>query len=87
MNFKIEKYRVPQPCESREIFGETETMKMAPRQDQSRGLESRLQAFVETVFESKYVLPLHCTILSKAPEITWSLEVDSFNFRYFQVYL
>ena len=33
-----------QSRESREIFGETETMKMAPRRDQSRGLESRLQA-------------------------------------------
>ena len=32
--------------QSREIFGETETMKMVPRRDQSRGLESRLQALV-----------------------------------------
>ena len=46
MNFKIEKYRVPQSRESREQFGETETMKMAPRRDWSRGLESRLQALV-----------------------------------------
>ena len=46
---KIEKYRVPQSRESREIFGETETMKMAPRRDQSRGLESRLQALIYIV--------------------------------------
>ena len=32
----------PQSRESREIFGETETTKKAPRRDQSRGLESRL---------------------------------------------
>ena len=32
--------------QSREIFGETETMKMAPRRDQSRGLQSQLQALV-----------------------------------------
>ena len=44
----MEKYMVPQSRESREIFGETETMKMAPRRDQSRGLESRLQALVHT---------------------------------------
>ena len=49
MNFKIEKYRVSQSRESREIFGETETMKMAPRRDRSRGLESRLQALVTTL--------------------------------------
>ena len=30
--------------ESREIIGETETRKIDPRRDQSRGLESRLQA-------------------------------------------
>ena len=36
----------PQSRESREIIGETETRKMAPRRDQSRGLESRLQALV-----------------------------------------
>ena len=35
-----------QSHESQEIFGETETRKMAPRQDQSRGLESRLQPLV-----------------------------------------
>ena len=33
-----------QSRESREIIGETETMKMDPRRDQSLGLESRLQA-------------------------------------------
>ena len=36
----------PQSRESREIIGETETRKIDPRQDQSRGLESRLQALV-----------------------------------------
>ena len=41
---KIEKCMVPQSRESREIFGKTETMKMAPRRDQFRGFESRLQA-------------------------------------------
>ena len=50
---KIEKkHRVPQSRESREIIGETETMKMVPRRDQSRGLESRLQALVCTVVKS-----------------------------------
>ena len=34
----------PQSRESRRIFGETETTKMIPKQDQSRGLESQLQA-------------------------------------------
>ena len=38
----------PQSRESREIIGETETRKMDPRRDQSRGLESRLQALVLT---------------------------------------
>ena len=41
----------PQSRESREIFGETETTKMAPRRDQSRGLESRLQPLVASEFE------------------------------------
>ena len=45
----------PQSCESREISGETETMKMDPRRDQSRGLESRLQALT-TMQEAKVVL-------------------------------
>ena len=35
---------LPQSRESREIFGETETMKIASRRDQSLGLDSRLQA-------------------------------------------
>ena len=39
----------PQSRESREIFGETETTKKAPRRDQSRGLESRLQPLVGTI--------------------------------------
>ena len=43
---KIEKKGWPQSRESRGIIGETETMKMASRRDQSRGLESRLQALV-----------------------------------------
>ena len=38
----------PQSRESQEIIGETETMKMGPRRDQSRGLESRLQALLYT---------------------------------------
>ena len=38
----------PQSRESRKIFGETETTKMAPRRDQSRGLESWLQPLVQT---------------------------------------
>ena len=41
----------PQSRESHEIFGETETTKKAPRRDQSRGLESRLQPLV-----SMYIL-------------------------------
>ena len=45
----MEKYMVPQSRESREIFGETETIKMAPRRDQSRVLESRLQALLPTL--------------------------------------
>ena len=36
----------PQSRESREISGENEPTKMAPRRDQSRGLESRLQALI-----------------------------------------
>ena len=64
---KIEKYRVPQSRESREIFGETETVKIVPRRDQSRGLESRLQALVHTNTENLItILPLlltcYCTI-------------------------
>ena len=43
-----QKCMVPQSREFREIFGETETMKMVPRRDQSRGLESRLQALLYT---------------------------------------
>ena len=39
----------PQSRESREIIDETETRNMAPRRDQSRGLESRLQALVSTL--------------------------------------
>ena len=39
----------PQSRESREIIGETETRKMDPRRDQSRGLESRLQALICTM--------------------------------------
>ena len=35
---------MPWSRESRKKFGETETMKMVPRRDQSRGFESRLQA-------------------------------------------
>ena len=46
----IKKVR-PQSRESREIFGETETRKMVPRRDQSRGLESRLQPLVPTIRE------------------------------------
>ena len=38
----------PQSRESREIFGETETMILAPRRDQSSGLELRLQALLGT---------------------------------------
>ena len=37
---------LPQSRESREIFGENETTKKAPRRDQSPGLESRLQPLV-----------------------------------------
>ena len=40
----------PQSRESFEIFGETETTKMAPRRDQSRSLESRLQALVCSMY-------------------------------------
>ena len=40
-----------QSRESRKIFGETETRKMDPRRNQSRGLESRLQALVHTVLD------------------------------------
>ena len=39
----------PQSHESREIFGETKTRKMAPRRDQSRGLEPQLQALVHAI--------------------------------------
>ena len=48
-----EKYRVPQSRESREIFGETETTEMAPRRDQSRGLESWLQKLCMHMLEKK----------------------------------
>ena len=37
---------LPQYRESREIFYETETMKMASRQDQFRNLESRLHSLI-----------------------------------------
>ena len=40
----------PESRESREIIGENETMKMDPRRDQSRGLESRLQALICTMY-------------------------------------
>ena len=39
-----------QSRESRKIFGETETTKIAPRRDQSRGLESRLQALLCIIY-------------------------------------
>ena len=38
----------PQSRESREIIGETETKKKDLRRDQSRGLESRLQALISS---------------------------------------
>ena len=44
---KARKYSVCQSRESRGIFVETETRKMGPRRDKSRGLESRLQGLVE----------------------------------------
>ena len=40
----------PKSWESREIIGETETRKMDPRRDQSRGLESRLQALLGSTY-------------------------------------
>ena len=46
---KARKHSICQSRESRGIFDETETRKMGPRRDQSRGLESRLQALVSTV--------------------------------------
>ena len=47
---KPRKYSVCQSRESRGIFDETETRKMGPRRDQSRGLESRLQALMCNVY-------------------------------------
>ena len=52
-----ENYRDLQSRESREIFGETETMKMATRRDQSRGLESWLQPLEYLPGKS---LKIHC---------------------------
>ena len=46
----------PQSRQSRKIFGETETTKIAPRRDQSRGLESRLQALVP-MSDLFYIIP------------------------------
>ena len=45
---------LPQSRESREIFGENETTKKAPRRDQSRGLESQLQALVGTKLKIRF---------------------------------
>ena len=45
----------PQSRESREIIGETETKKMDSRRDQSRGLESRLQALGDTYILYIYI--------------------------------
>ena len=44
---KARKHSVCQSRESRGIFDETETIKIAPRRDQSRGLESWLQALAD----------------------------------------
>ena len=52
-----------QSRESREIFGETETRKMAPRRDQSRGLESRLQPLNNSVQFTPYKYCLVCLVL------------------------
>ena len=45
---RTRKQSLPQSRESGEIIGETETKKIDPRRDQSRDLESRLQALLGT---------------------------------------
>ena len=59
---KARKHSVCQSRESRGIFDETETWKMGPRQDQSRGLESRLQALLGTKPDVKPNLILYLTM-------------------------
>ena len=68
---KIEKYRVPQSRESREIFGETETMKMAPRRDQSRGLESRLSTPPYLIYQKKR----HCISIYTRKILTTTCQI------------
>ena len=55
-----------------EKWGETETMKMAPRRDQSRGLESRLQALVH-----KYQYVSYASSTSPTTTVFNALDVDS----------
>ena len=67
----------PQSRDSREIFGETETRKRVSRQDQSRGLESRLQALMGTyVDQPKYI----CEWVSMASRITYFQKISPLIF-------
>ena len=61
---------------------------MEKRKKQLRKIGKKLKVEIymdirnSTMFESKYVLPLHCTLISLAPGVVKPLP----DFQYFQVY-